>query len=569
MGGATAVDTLAVVTVGAVVPVVVLIRYCWQYRYRPAFRWLLIGLCAIGVWTVARGVALFSNGPRVTVLFTQIVVFSMTLAAICWFLLAVESVFREPVPETVFAALLSVPLVTQFLGLLEPRLLYRRGYVDDRGVLYNELGPWLAFDLHVFAPGLALAAVCLWVGRALTGRRQQRLTATVLVVGTLLLVVPPALHAVGLAPEAVEATPVGFFFTGALFLHAFRWQTVRRFQLGPGRDRAFDRVDEAICILEENGRIIDANSQFETAFDTGRLLGAGVATVLPDADGLGEAIRRGVTDWSVTFAPGDGERYFDLQLSRIEYGTGAHGYTVVLSDVTELKRRARQLRRQNQRLDRFTSVVSHDIRNPLSVASGHLELLKQETDSDHVESIDGALGRIDTLIEETLTLARQGRTVAETEAVALGRVCERCWARVETGGATLTVVEDCSFRADPGRVEQVFENLFRNAVEHCHDEVVVTVGRLDGGFYIADDGSGIPADERETVFDFGYTSVADGTGYGLAIVERIASAHGWDVTVSTSEFGGTQFEFDGVECAETAAQTDADPSTASVRDGEG
>ena len=64
------------------------------------------------------------------------------------------------------------------------------------------------------------------------------------------------------------------------------------------------------------------------------------------------------------------------------------------------------------------------------------------------------------------------------------------------------------------------------------------------GIYVEDDGEGIPADEQDTVFEWGHTTTSDGTGFGLAIVAEIAEAHGWDITVCDAEAGGTRFEIE-------------------------
>ena len=71
------------------------------------------------------------------------------------------------------------------------------------------------------------------------------------------------------------------------------------------------------------------------------------------------------------------------------------------------------------------------------------------------------------------------------------------------------------------------------------------------GFYVEDDGPGIPADERDRVLDPGYMSAAAGIGFGLAIVDRIAAAHGWTVRVAESVDGGVRFEFAGVKRSES------------------
>jgi signal transduction histidine kinase len=153
---------------------------------------------------------------------------------------------------------------------------------------------------------------------------------------------------------------------------------------------------------------------------------------------------------------------------------------------------------------------------------------------------------MEAIVEDTLTLARQGDTVAEAETVAIHDLIGRSWGTVDTAGATLEVADEFAIRGDPDRLRHVFENLFRNAVEHGGD--VVRVG-LDGedGFYVADDGPGIPPERREAVFEVGETSTTDGTGFGLTIVNRIAEAHGWTVSVTGGADGGARFEFDGVD----------------------
>jgi signal transduction histidine kinase len=73
---------------------------------------------------------------------------------------------------------------------------------------------------------------------------------------------------------------------------------------------------------------------------------------------------------------------------------------------------------------------------------------------------------------------------------------------------------------------------------------------LPSGFFVDDDGPGIPPAEREKVFEVGYTSDEDGTGFGLNIVTEVANAHGWDVAVSEGARGGARFEVTGVERAD-------------------
>ena len=213
------------------------------------------------------------------------------------------------------------------------------------------------------------------------------------------------------------------------------------------------------------------------------------------------------------------------------------------------RRTEERLRRQNDRLDRFASVVSHDLRNPLQVAEGRLELAAEACDTEHHEAIADALDRMDALIEDVLALARKGDGIDELEDVDLGSLTESSWESVDTEAATLLTETARAIRADRSRLRQLLESLLGNAIEHDGEDVTVTVGTLEEGFHVTDDGVGIPADERERIFDSGHSSSDGGSGFGLAIVREIVSAHGWEIRVTESDSGGTRFEITGVEFA--------------------
>jgi len=220
----------------------------------------------------------------------------------------------------------------------------------------------------------------------------------------------------------------------------------------------------------------------------------------------------------------------------------------------ELRSRTAALERQNDRLEEFAAIVSHDLRAPLNVADGRLELVAEDCDSDHIDDVREALGRMDSLITDTLALARQGQLVTETEPVSVASTARECWGRLPTGDdASLEVAGDPRVDADEQRLRQVLENLLRNALEHCGDDVTVRVGDTEDGFYVADDGPGIPGADRDAVFDRGFTTSDAGTGYGLAIVTEIADAHGWSVTVGDSDLGGARLDVEA-DCEDDDAE---------------
>jgi PAS domain S-box-containing protein len=289
-----------------------------------------------------------------------------------------------------------------------------------------------------------------------------------------------------------------------------------------------------------------ANASFEAVFghDSGDILGENIDeyVIPPDregsADSVNAALARGESrQTTVRRLTADGVRDFLLHVAPLEPGERSVGGYAIYTDITDQKRRERDLERQNELLDEFASVISHDLRNPMGVARGRLELAHDEQPSEHHEAALWAIDRMDTLIEDVLTLARQGRVIDDPESVSLASAAERAWRTVESEDATVDIAVSGTLAGDSDRLTRLFENLFRNAIDHAGAGVHVTVGRMEGGFFVADDGPGIPESERERVFEHGYSTSESGTGLGLMIVRKIANAHGWTVAVADSEDG--------------------------------
>lgn len=215
----------------------------------------------------------------------------------------------------------------------------------------------------------------------------------------------------------------------------------------------------------------------------------------------------------------------------------------------ERRRNTEALQSQTERLAEFASVVSHDLRNPLSVATGYLDLAREEGDPEQFDRVETALDRMERIIDDLLYLARENEQIRDTEPVELDDAVEQTWRTVvdADAAATLSTAGDLgTVVADRNRLYQLLENLFRNALDHVGDDVHVRVVATADGFAVEDDGPGVPAEKRDEVFEQGYTTHQEGTGFGLSIVEQIADGHGWSVAVAEAEAGGARFEVTGV-----------------------
>ncbi|MFC6942725.1 nitrogen regulation protein NR(II) [Salinirubellus sp. GCM10025818] len=222
----------------------------------------------------------------------------------------------------------------------------------------------------------------------------------------------------------------------------------------------------------------------------------------------------------------------------------------MLRDISQRVEHRRRLEKKIERLDRFASVVSHDLRNPLSIIKGHTELARETGELERLDAIDEAVDRMDGMLSKLLRLTREGNVIGDRTDVRIGTLSRQIWTDMDTGDATLGITSSRTVSADPERLRELFENLFDNALHHGGSPVTVRVGSIDtadeDGFFVEDTGEGIPIDSRETVFEWGQTTSAEGTGFGLTIVADIVAAHGWQIRVTESEEGGARFEITGM-----------------------
>ena len=215
----------------------------------------------------------------------------------------------------------------------------------------------------------------------------------------------------------------------------------------------------------------------------------------------------------------------------------------------ELEKTVTQLKESNTRLESFASMLAHELRNPVAIGQIYVQQLPTEAAPQAVEYVTEALDRIEDMIDVMLVLTRGRDAVGKSNSLSLTGVVRDAWNEVDTPEATLEAKIEAMVEADETYIRHLCRNLFENAVQHGGTDVTVRVGELEDGFYVEDDGVGIPAEQREAVFDAGFTTAADegGTGLGLAFVQELAEVYEWDCRVTESSEGGARFEFTDVD----------------------
>ncbi|WP_267639194.1 sensor histidine kinase [Haloarchaeobius amylolyticus] len=314
-----------------------------------------------------------------------------------------------------------------------------------------------------------------------------------------------------------------------------------------------------VVVFDPEKRVVDVNAQAtqilglaeadlrETGYDERRLeyLDSEGHPVEQDEMPVARVLETGspVRGSQLGLATPQGDRWLLVNAAPVTDDRGVvEEVVVVIEDMTSRHSWEEEIERQNERLSQFASAVSHDLRNPLSTAATALALAREDPSDRNFDMVERALGRMDAIIDDVLQLAREGRTVISPTAVSLAAMAGQAWESIQPPDATLEVVGDLTVVADPDRLQRLLENLFRNSIEHGGPAVTVRIGATADGFFVEDDGPGIPAAERDTVFELGYTTGDSGTGFGLAIVREIVNAHDWEICVTGNDAGGARFE---------------------------
>lgn len=538
-------------------------------RTAPQLLGILLGC---GIWTGTDAVILVSTDRSVILHLHDIGFIGSTLLVLSIFLFALEYTNREQHLTGRNVVALALPFIVVLVLVFTEQLLghgliradYQLVWMGDFLVLIPEWGPAFTIDV-LYSYALLGATLLLFVIEYV---REEPRTAyrRQLILLISLMVVPAVASALYIAGATlIDPTGLGLTVTGALiYLLLFRFELLDLVPIA--RRTAVDNIEHGFMVLDDDGRIVDVNESMAAMVGTSRaaLIGSGVETVYDEFPEIRELVEDDVSSFDEggdsrqdIVIPSDGElRHFDVDVSPVYTSTDRYvGRVVMVRDVTEDRRREEQLRertellnQRNERLDQFASVVSHDLRNPLTIAKGYLEMERDRgRPMDYLDEVDDSLDRMEVIIKDVLTLARQTTESIDTEPVDLEDAATESWRMVDTRNGSLSVDSSGRFEADPDRLRRLFENLFRNAFDHGGDDVTVTVGSKPGGFYVEDDGSGIPEEIRESIFEVGYSTSREGTGFGLSIVSAIVDAHGWSVRAAEGSTGGARIEVTGVD----------------------
>ena len=558
----------AVLLLVTAVVLVALAAYAVERRDRTGAAPLAFFLLGEAIWCLCAFASIVTRGTPWAPFWTRAWFVGVVMTVAGLFVFALEYTGRDRYLDRRIYALLAVEPVL-FLGTiaLGPDALVHDAVGRTAETMTGwVIAPGIAFWVHsAYSYVLLVITTALLVTFSLTTDTLRRRQAIALVAS---IMIPWLGNVMYLFTDiGFDPTPVAFSTAGV----AITWAVFRGglLDISPVAHReVVESLNSAVFVEDVDGRIADINDAAATLLDSDDIVGTPVESALDRWPELREKYE--TTDWhradTVEIELEQQGRYFQVQGSQLTDDRGDPvGRVFQIHEITDQKRRQLELERRNRQLDEFAGVVSHDLRNPLSVASGSVALARESGDMEHLSRVERAHERMRGLIDQVLALSRDEEDL-EMARHSLGDVARAAWAHVDTAEATLDVETDRQIRCNRDQLLQLFENAFRNSVEHGDPDCRVTVHTIHeglgptlatDGFLIADDGPGIPKADREAVFDHGVTTSDDGTGMGLAIIDKIVRSHGWSVRATESPTGGlglvvSDVEFPEAETAVTA-----------------
>ena len=344
------------------------------------------------------------------------------------------------------------------------------------------------------------------------------------------------------------------------------------------RNRALlNAIPDMIFELDKNGVFINffKPEEVDPELPPNQFVGKNIREVMPDfiaSPTLFGISRTLLTDQTYAFEyqlPGkDGLHDYESRL----IASGKDSVLGMVRDITvrkwaekERETLINELESKNEEMERFTYMVSHDLKSPLITIKGFLGFLREDAEkgdlarlTKDVDRISDAGDKMQVLLNELLELSRVGRFVNPSEVIPFNELVSEArqlvQGRIQARGVQVDIHPNLpDIYGDRQRLVEVLQNLIDNAVKFMGNQAAprIEIGRHEFGadgkpiFFVRDNGIGIAPEYHERIFGLfnKLDAQAEGTGAGLAIVKRIIEVHGGRIWIESEAGKGATFFF--------------------------
>jgi len=547
-------------------------------REAPGARTVALMMLAVFSWSLGYAFELAAEGLAGKVFWAKVEYLGIVTVPAAWLAFALRYTGRERwVTRGSLGLLAAIPVVTLALVWTNAGhgLIWRRTALDSSGVFMEvSYGPWF-WVFWVYSYALLLLGTYFLVSMLLRSPRLYREQAWALLIGAFAPWVGNSVYVLGLNPVPhLDLTPFAFLASGA----ALSWGMLRYhfLEIVPvARDAVIEGMNDGVIVTDTRGRIVDLNPAARRILQLPETNGVGgfLAEVAPDVGTLLEGYQGAEeAHKEVALEEGTERRDYDLLLTALRDRKGRlTGRLLVLRDVTERRRAERELIRQradlarsNAELEHFAYLIAHDLRAPLRGINGFSHILMEdyaerldEQGRDYLRRVREATGHMGQMIDELLDLSRITRATLRRETVDLSDLAKGIAGEVRAGNpdrrGEFVIAGGLVAEGDRRLLRVALANLLDNAWKYTrrNPEARIEFGaeRREGevAYFVRDNGVGFDMAYAGKLFGaFQRLHAADefeGTGIGLAAVERVIERHGGQVWAEGEVGRGATFYF--------------------------
>ncbi len=544
--------------------------YAWRRRDARGAGAVMLMMLAVFVWSFGYAFEIGADRLGAKVFWAKVEYLGIVTVPFAWFVFAVRYTCRDQwITRRNLALLAVVPLVTLLLVATNEAhgLVWSRIALDpSRRFLALEYGAgfWVYW---VYSYALLVLGTFYLISTLVRSPRVYREQGAALLVAVAAPWVGNGMYVTGLSPAPnLDLTPFAFLISGAAL--SFGLFRLRLLDIVPvARDAVVEGMADGVIVVDNEGRIVDLNPAARRILDSPDPVGEALRRLAPSL-----SARESGAEGEIELGEGANRRSYDLAVSPLrDRGGRRTGRLLVLHDITERKRseealirQRTELARSNAELENFAYLIAHDLRAPLRGVDGFSHILLE----DHADRLDeegqdllrrvreGAL-RMGQLIDDLLELSRLARAEMNRQRVdlsALARVIVEELERDPSGRAVEFVIsESPTADGDARLLEAALRNLLDNARKFTSKEPHprVEFGATENNglpvYHVRDNGVGFDPAYSDKLFGVFQRLHApeefEGTGMGLATVQRVVERHGGRVWAEGSVGRGATIYF--------------------------
>ncbi len=550
-------------------------------RKGSAVKWFSYLLLSIAIWALCYGMELSCQDLKLMVFWNSLEYIGIAFLPATWIIFILKYTGRNLwLNKSRLGAIFIVPFVTLIMVWTNK---YHQFFYSENGLdtsfrfpLFKaEPGPWYIVHTVYFYALLALGIYFLFDNykKADAIYKHQSMILFIAVIAPWIANI--LYHLRALPVDSIDITPFGFIITA--FVICLGLLRYRLFDIAPfAREKVINSMQEGLLVLDAHLRVVDVNTEMKKMLSgrSSQVVGMVFSQLFPNQPNLVKSVNSMINDKiEIALKDNNETKYFEVSITQLfEKNYLYTGVILLFRDITEHRLAAEKLKKQadelialNKLKDKLFSIISHDLRSPVSNLMKVLNMNDTGILSDDdlkimLPVLSKNIGYVSGLLENLLYWSRtqmQGETINRINfnlhAIILDKLNLFEKQAEEKGISLINKINDqTTVSADKDMIDFVLRNLIGNAIKFCKNGDSITISAVidasNTTICVADTGAGIKEENlrnlfKTTVFTTKGTMGEQGTGLGLVICKDFIEKNNGKIWVESKLGTGSNFYF--------------------------